>query len=161
MPDRPTIPLGLKLAYSAFVAVLVPYYWVTYSPWNFLFFCDLALLMTLAALWLESPLLASIPAVGIVLPVFVSRLDPSHSVALIVVALISLVVFTRRNRHLLGMGIVAIGVLAFGRYTTMPALSGSRYRLATPTRSSRVVVSKRSRYRSPIRQSPKASHSAR
>ena len=51
-------------------------------------------------------------AVGIVLPVFVSRLDPSHSVALIVVALISLVVFTRRYRHLLGMGIVAIGVLA-------------------------------------------------
>lgn len=69
MNDRPqTIPLAAKLAYTAFVAVLVPYYWVTYSPWNFLFFCDLALLFTLPALWLESPLLASIPAVGILVP---------------------------------------------------------------------------------------------
>jgi hypothetical protein len=50
--------------------------------------------------------------VGIVVPMFVSRLDPSHSVALIVLALVSLIAFTRRNRHLLGMGIVAIGVLA-------------------------------------------------
>lgn len=72
MNARPhaTTVLVLKLAYTAFVAVLVPYYWVTYTPWNFLFFCDVALLVTLAALWLESPLLASIPAVGILLPQF-------------------------------------------------------------------------------------------
>jgi hypothetical protein len=62
------IPLALKLAYTLFVAILVPYYWVTYSPWNFVFFCDLALLMTLPALWLESSLLMSIPAVGLALP---------------------------------------------------------------------------------------------
>jgi hypothetical protein len=62
------IPLGLKIVYTAFVAVLVPYYWVTYTPWNFLYFCDIALLVALAALWLESPLLASIPAVGILAP---------------------------------------------------------------------------------------------
>jgi hypothetical protein len=62
------IPLALKLAYTLFVAILVPYYWVMYTPWNFLFFCDLALLITLPALWLESSLLMSIPAVGIVLP---------------------------------------------------------------------------------------------
>ena len=62
------IPVALKLAYTAFVAVLVPYYWVTYSPWNFLFFCDVALLIALAALWSENPLLMSLPAVGIVLP---------------------------------------------------------------------------------------------
>jgi hypothetical protein len=66
--DRPRIPIAVKLAYTAFACVLVPYYWVTYTPWNFLFFCDVALLMTLAALWLESPLLASISAVGITLP---------------------------------------------------------------------------------------------
>jgi hypothetical protein len=64
------IPLALKLAYTIFVAILVPYYWVTYTAWNFLFFCDLALLMTLPALWLESSLLLSIPAVGIILPQF-------------------------------------------------------------------------------------------
>jgi hypothetical protein len=62
------IPTWLKQACSAFVAVLVPCYWVTYTPWNFLFFCDAALLITLVALWTESPLLASIPAVGITLP---------------------------------------------------------------------------------------------
>ena len=62
------IPLALKLTYTAFVAVLVPYYWITYSPWNFLFFCDVALLITLAALWTEDPLLMSLPAVGITVP---------------------------------------------------------------------------------------------
>jgi len=77
--SRPTserrVPLVVKLAYTAFVAVLVPYYWVTYTPWNFLFFCDVALLMTLAALWLESPLFTSIPAVGIMLPQFLWVFD--------------------------------------------------------------------------------------
>jgi hypothetical protein len=68
MAQGPRIPLALKLAYTAFVAVLVPYYWVTYSPWNFLFFCDVALLIALAALWSEDPLLMSLPAVGIALP---------------------------------------------------------------------------------------------
>ncbi len=60
------IPLLLKLAYSAFMAVLVPVYLRNYGPTNFLYFCDVALLFTLAGIWLESPLLLSIPAVGIV-----------------------------------------------------------------------------------------------
>src|SRR6476660_2424727 len=67
-PRERRVPLAVKIAYTAFVAVLVPYYWVTYTPWNFLFFCDVALLMTLAVLWLESPLLSRICAVGITLP---------------------------------------------------------------------------------------------
>jgi hypothetical protein len=62
------IPLWLKLVYTAFLAVLVPCYWVIYGPINFLFFCDVALFLTLAALWLESPFLASMQAVGIILP---------------------------------------------------------------------------------------------
>lgn len=62
------IPLWLKVIYTAFVCILVPYYWVTYTPWNFLYFCDIALLVTLAALWLESPFLASTQAVAILLP---------------------------------------------------------------------------------------------
>ena len=62
------VPLAVKLLYTAFVAVLVPYYWAAYGPTNFLYFCDVALLLGLAALWLESPLLASMPAVGILLP---------------------------------------------------------------------------------------------
>ena len=62
------LPLGLKLAYTAFMAVLVPCYWVLYGPGNFVYFCDLALFLALAAVWTESPLLASMPAVGILLP---------------------------------------------------------------------------------------------
>src|ERR1700757_239766 len=62
------IPLWFKLVYTAFCAVLVPTYLVAYGPTNFLYFCDVALLTALAAIWLESPLLASAPAVGILLP---------------------------------------------------------------------------------------------
>ncbi len=61
---RGAIPLGLKLAYTAFMLVLVPVYWHHYGPANFLYFSDLALFFVLAAIWLESPLLASMPAVG-------------------------------------------------------------------------------------------------
>lgn len=60
------LPLWLKLAYTAFMAVLVPVYCANYGPTNFLFFCDVALLVTLVAIWIESPLLASMCAVGII-----------------------------------------------------------------------------------------------
>ncbi len=62
------LPLTLKLAYTAFMAVLVPVYWTKYGPTNFLYFCDLALLITLAAVWLENALLVGMAAVGIILP---------------------------------------------------------------------------------------------
>jgi len=60
------IPLWVKLAYTAFMAVLVPVYWKNYGPTNFLYFCDTALLITLVGVWIESPLLASMCAVGII-----------------------------------------------------------------------------------------------
>jgi len=62
------IPTWVKVAYSAFVAIVVPCYWVTYSPWNFLYFCDIALLVTGVAIWIESPLLVSMQAVAITVP---------------------------------------------------------------------------------------------
>src|SRR3972149_11907802 len=62
------IPLCIKLLYTGFVAVLVPYYWHTYGPTNFLYFCDVALLMTLVAVWRESAIWASMPTLGILLP---------------------------------------------------------------------------------------------
>jgi hypothetical protein len=65
---RQRIPTWVKVAYSSFVAILVPYYWVTYTPWNFLYFCDVALLVTGVAIWIESPLLVSMQAVAITLP---------------------------------------------------------------------------------------------
>ena len=62
------IPLGLKLAYTAFVAIFIPSYWIAYGPTNFLYFCDVAIFVTLIAMWRESALLASAAAVGILLP---------------------------------------------------------------------------------------------
>jgi len=59
------VPLWIKLAYTAFMAVLVPVYWHYYGPTNFLYFCDLALLITLVGIWIESPFLVSMCAVGI------------------------------------------------------------------------------------------------
>lgn len=69
------IPLWVKLLYTLFVLVLVPNYLRAYGPTNFLYFCDVALLLTVAALWLESALLASAAAVGIVLPQILWMLD--------------------------------------------------------------------------------------
>ncbi len=66
--DPTLIPLFWKLAFSAFMAVLVPIYLRHYGPTNFLYFCDVALLLTLAGIWLENPLLLSIATVGILLP---------------------------------------------------------------------------------------------
>ena len=62
------VPLGLKLAYTAYMAVLVPVYWHYYGPTNFLYFCDVALLLTLIAIWPENALLISMCSVGIFLP---------------------------------------------------------------------------------------------
>lgn len=62
------IPLWIKLPYTAFMAVLIPVYLVHYGPTNFLYFCDVAAVMTLAAIWLESPLLASAALIGIFIP---------------------------------------------------------------------------------------------
>lgn len=62
------IPLAVKLFYTAFMAVLVPVYWSKYGVTNFLYFCDVALFMTLIAVWTEKPLFASMAAVGILMP---------------------------------------------------------------------------------------------
>ena len=62
------IPLAAKLTATAFLAVLVPVYLNAYGPTNFLWFCDAALILTVAGMWLESSLLISLCAVGILLP---------------------------------------------------------------------------------------------
>lgn len=69
------IPLGLKLAYTAFMAVLLPVYLANYGPTNFLYFCDVALLLTLVGIWRENALLISMPAVGILVPQIVWAAD--------------------------------------------------------------------------------------
>jgi hypothetical protein len=46
----------------------VPVYWHYYGPTNFLYFCDVALLLTTIAIWRENALLVSMCCVGILLP---------------------------------------------------------------------------------------------
>jgi hypothetical protein len=60
------IPPGLKIIYTLFVCALVPIYWRHYGPANFLWFSDIALLVLVPALWLESPLLISMMAISVV-----------------------------------------------------------------------------------------------
>ena len=64
------VPAWLKWAYTAFMLVLVPVYWANYGPTNFIYFCDAALFLTLVAVWTDNALLASMAAVGILVPQF-------------------------------------------------------------------------------------------
>jgi hypothetical protein len=66
----PVVPAWIKWGYTAFMALLVPIYWVNYGPTNFLYFCDAALFLTLFAVWAPSRLAASMAAVGILIPQF-------------------------------------------------------------------------------------------
>jgi len=69
------IPAWIKWGFTAFMLVLVPYYWLEYGPTNFVYFCDIALFLTLAAVWTEKPLAASLAAVGITLPQVLWQVD--------------------------------------------------------------------------------------
>jgi hypothetical protein len=71
----PRIPRWLKLTYTAFMAVLVPIYLRYYGPTNFLYFCDVALILTLIGIWIENPLLLSMCAIGITVPQLVWVID--------------------------------------------------------------------------------------
>lgn len=69
------VPLWFKLVYTAFCAVLIPNYLRDYGPTNFLYFCDVALLSTLFAIWTENALLISASSVGILLPQVIWAID--------------------------------------------------------------------------------------
>lgn len=75
VPRSPRIPLALKLALTAFVVVQVAFYWSAYGPTNFLYFCDVALFLTLLSVLTEKRLPASMAAVGILLPQLLWALD--------------------------------------------------------------------------------------
>ncbi len=69
------LPRELRWFLTIYVAVLIPIYLATYGPTNFLYFCDMALLLTLVAMWHKSALLVSAAAVGILLPQLLWALD--------------------------------------------------------------------------------------
>ena len=85
LPANQVIPFWIKLAYSLFVAILVPVYWKKWGPANFLWFSDVALFVMLIAVWLESNLLASMMAIGVLIPEtawnvgYFSRLVTGHN----------------------------------------------------------------------------------
>ena len=62
------MPLWLKVGGTLFTCLLVPIYWRTYGPANFLWVCDAALVITSIALWIESSLFVSVEALAMTLP---------------------------------------------------------------------------------------------
>ncbi len=61
------IPLWLKIAWTVWVSAWAPLYWRHYGVQNFLYFCDLGNFFIALALWLESPLIFSWQATGLLL----------------------------------------------------------------------------------------------
>jgi len=61
------IPLWLKIAWTLWLVVWAPVYWRQYGAQNFLFFCDIGNVLIGIGLWLESSLLFSWAASGLLL----------------------------------------------------------------------------------------------
>ncbi len=59
------IPLWLKIGWTVWLGVWAPVYWRQYGPQNFLYFCDIGNVLIGIGLWLESPLLFSWVASGL------------------------------------------------------------------------------------------------
>jgi len=57
------IPTWLKVGFTFWIAIWIPFYWQHYGPQNFLWFFDIGNLLIGAALWWESRLLFSWQAV--------------------------------------------------------------------------------------------------
>ena len=69
------IPTGLKLLTAGFLCVFIPVYWTELGPANFLWFTDIAVIVTTIALWLEEKYLISMMAVGVLLPELIWNVD--------------------------------------------------------------------------------------
>ena len=61
------IPLWLKIAWTIWLLVWAPLYWHQYGAQNFLFFCDIGNIVIGVGLWLESSLIFSCAACGLLL----------------------------------------------------------------------------------------------
>jgi len=66
MPGR-RLPLWLEIAWTVWVVVWIPLYYRQWGFSTFLWFCDIANLVILGALWTERPLLFSWQAVSVLL----------------------------------------------------------------------------------------------
>jgi hypothetical protein len=61
------LPLWLKIAWTVWVMAWVPVYWRQYGMQNFLYFCDLGNFLIAIGLWLESSLIFSWQASGLLI----------------------------------------------------------------------------------------------
>ena len=61
------VPLWLKIGWTVWLVCWAPVYWKQYGAQNFLFFCDVGNFLIGVALWLESPLIFSWQATGLLL----------------------------------------------------------------------------------------------
>ena len=61
------LPLRLKIGWTLWLVVWAPLYWRQFGAQNFLFFCDLGNVLIGIALWLESSLILSWAATGLLL----------------------------------------------------------------------------------------------
>lgn len=59
------IPFAVKVAYTAWMALWVPVYWIANGPENFLWLCDFANFVILIAIWRESARLNSSQILGV------------------------------------------------------------------------------------------------
>jgi hypothetical protein len=64
---RMRIARWLKVAWTIWLLVWAPVYWRQYGPQNFLFFCDIGNVLIGIGLWMESPLIFSWAACGLLL----------------------------------------------------------------------------------------------
>lgn len=69
------LPIWLKLLYTLFVLLLVPVYWIELGVSNFFWGSDIALVVMVFGLWLESRFLASMMAVGVLIPELYWNID--------------------------------------------------------------------------------------
>jgi len=61
------VPLWVKIGWTIWLLVWAPLYWRQFGLQNFLFFCDLGNVLIGIGLWLESPLIFSRQASGLLL----------------------------------------------------------------------------------------------
>jgi hypothetical protein len=71
----PDIPLAVKIVYTLFCLFIIPIYYKQWGPGNFLWFSDIALFGSALALWIKSSLIASMIAVGVLLPEIAWNID--------------------------------------------------------------------------------------
>ena len=74
------IPLWLKLVWTAWLIAWAPVYWRQYGLQNFLFFCDIGNFLIGLGLWLESPLIFSWQACGLLIFQMLFTVDLAGSV---------------------------------------------------------------------------------